>query len=88
MPVHSVGDQRWAHAGYNSAGDRVYRRTEGNTMSNVWQQFQTPAGESVGASEYEGLTKDELSAELERRGLPKTGNKDELIARLQEDDNG
>lgn len=35
---------------------------------------------------YEGMTKDELSEELESRGLPKSGNKDELIARLQEDD--
>lgn len=54
-------------------------------MGNVWQQFQTPA-ESVGDSEYEGMTKDELQEELESRGLPKTGNKDELIARLQEND--
>jgi hypothetical protein len=56
-------------------------------MSNVWQQFQTPAelvDEAIDG--YEGWTKDELSAELERRGLPKTGNKDELIARLNEDD--
>ena len=54
-------------------------------MGNVWQQFQTPA-DAVGSSDYEGWTKDELAAELEKRGLPKSGNKDELIARLQEDD--
>ena len=35
---------------------------------------------------YEGMTKAELEAELEARGLPKSGNKDELIARLEEDD--
>ena len=85
MPVHTVGDQRWALAGYQPSGDPVYRRTGGNVMGNVWQQFQTPA-ESVGDSEYEGMTKDELSEELEKRGLPKSGNKDELIARLQEND--
>jgi ribosomal protein L22 len=32
------------------------------------------------------LKVDELKAELEARGLPKSGNKDELIARLEEDD--
>jgi hypothetical protein len=36
---------------------------------------------------YEDMTKDELSDELARRGLPKSGNKDELIARLEEADN-
>lgn len=35
---------------------------------------------------YYVMTKDELQAELETRGLPKTGNKDELIERLQESD--
>lgn len=35
---------------------------------------------------YESWTKDQLSAELESRDLPKTGNKDELIARLEEAD--
>lgn len=37
---------------------------------------------------YEDMTKDDLSAELERRDLPKTGNKDELVARLNESDAG
>lgn len=35
---------------------------------------------------YTDFTKDDLVAELERRGLPKSGNKDELVARLTEDD--
>lgn len=41
-----------------------------------------------GPSEYEEWTKDELAAELESRDLAKTGNKAELIARLEEDDAG
>ena len=53
-------------------------------MSNVWQQFQQKVDEAIDG--YEGWTKDELQSELEKRGLPKTGNKDELIVRLQEDD--
>ena len=42
-------------------------------------------GES-GSGGYDGWTKGELEAELESRGLPKTGNKPELIERLEEDD--
>ena len=35
---------------------------------------------------YAGMTVDQLSAELEERGLPKSGKKDDLIARLLDDD--
>lgn len=35
---------------------------------------------------YAALTVDQLETELERRGLPKTGKKDDLIARLLDDD--
>lgn len=35
---------------------------------------------------YGDWTKAELSAELENRGLPHTGNKDELVAALEESD--
>jgi large subunit ribosomal protein L22 len=35
-------------------------------------------------SDWESLKVDELKAELESRGLPKSGNKAELIARLEE----
>jgi ribosomal protein L22 len=35
---------------------------------------------------WESMKVDELKAELEARGLPKSGNKNELIARLEEDD--
>ncbi len=38
------------------------------------------------ADAYDGKTNEELSAELEARGLAKSGNKDELLARLREDD--
>ena len=36
--------------------------------------------------DYAEHTVDELQQELEKRGLKKSGNKDELIARLEEDD--
>lgn len=35
---------------------------------------------------YEAMTVEELKEELEDRGLPKSGNKAELVARLEEDD--
>lgn len=43
------------------------------------------AGSSPG-SEYADWTNADLQDELEERGLPKSGNKAELIARLEEDD--
>jgi len=46
--------------------------------------FSRSLGES--SSDYDELTKAELEEELEGRGLAKTGNKAELIARLEEAD--
>jgi SAP domain len=40
----------------------------------------------VDDGEYDGMTKDELQAELRDRGLSTSGNKDELVSRLYEDD--
>lgn len=37
---------------------------------------------------YDELSKDELAAEAEARGLPRSGTKDELIARLEDNDAG
>jgi ribosomal protein L22 len=37
-------------------------------------------------TKYAGMTVDQLSSELEERGLPKSGKKDDLIARLLDDD--
>lgn len=44
------------------------------------------AGEAEEAPAYEEWTNDDLRAELEDRGLSKSGNKDELVARLEDDD--
>lgn len=43
-------------------------------------------GEDTGEGEAKDPTNDELRAELKERGLPTTGNKDELLARLAESD--
>lgn len=39
-----------------------------------------------GQTDLDSMTKDELQALLKEAGLPTSGNKDELIARLQEKD--
>jgi ribosomal protein L22 len=46
----------------------------------------TPAGRQTPEGGWESLKVDELRDELEARGLPKSGKKDELVARLVEDD--
>jgi hypothetical protein len=61
----------------NRWSDRWLRNEDGTYVRNT--QAAAPGG-------YEEMTKAELEAELEARGLPKTGNKAELVARLEEDD--
>ena len=70
MPSATLGDQRWERSGENEGGDPMYRRSLADSA---------PSG-------YDDWTKDELAAELESRGLAKSGTKAELIERLQEDD--
>ena len=42
--------------------------------------------EEEGDEGYAGMSNADLSAELEKRGLAKSGTKDEMVARLDEDD--
>jgi hypothetical protein len=46
---------------------------------------EQPADDSQ-ATDYGDLTKPQLQDELERRGLPKSGNVAELVKRLEDDD--
>ena len=55
-------------------------------MTNVWSVWQQDASGVSAGKGYADLTKEALQELLEARGLPKSGNKDELIARLEEDD--
>jgi hypothetical protein len=71
-------------------------REQVNAVDEVQQQVrrEAEAAERAAAREarakarqrYEGVRKSELVDELDQRGLPKTGNVDELVARLVEDD--
>lgn len=47
--------------------------------------FEAKTPEQLGRN-YDEMNKEALMSELEKRGLSKTGNKPEVIARLREDD--
>lgn len=59
-----------------------------NRHSEIPGEDEPDAGDepAVEGDGYEDMTVAELQALLEARGLPKSGNKDDLIARLEEDD--
>lgn len=59
--------------------ERWEQLSDGSFRRRMQPPFDEP-------TEYEQMTKDELVAELAIRGLPKTGNKPELVARLKEFD--
>lgn len=59
--------------------------------ANRWRQnedgsYTRHASISLVVGDYSTLTKAQLAEELGRRGLAKSGSKDELIARLEADD--
>lgn len=56
------------------------------TRNDDGSYSRTVNGVQETSSDYSILSKEELASELESRGLTKSGNKDELIARLQEND--
>ena len=60
---------RWVAAGENSGGDPMYERN-------------LQAGDPGDISP--AMTKAELQAEAEARGLPKSGTKEELLERLSQ----
>lgn len=61
--------------------ERWMQNEDGSYVRNI---SATPVLEGDGG--YEDMSKEELQAELEARGLAKTGNKPELIERLEEAD--
>lgn len=75
-----------------SVGEMVREQTEATTrvareqLDLVTQAAQEQAAQEQAAQGYDAMTKAELQDELDRRQLPKTGNVDELRARLVEDD--
>ncbi len=67
-------------SGRMSASKRYVQNPDGS------YRRQDNSGATATVEGYGSMTKEELADELESRDLPKTGNKDELIARLEEAD--
>lgn len=63
------------------------QKAEAEKAARKAARDEEKAAAAKAREQYEGLTKAELSEHLAERGLPKTGNVDELIERLVEDDN-
>jgi hypothetical protein len=71
---------KWKAAGNEEAAKASQKRLDAlGTDATV----ETETAEEEG---YDGWTNEELSAELEARGLTKSGAKAEMVARLQEND--
>lgn len=58
----------------------------GETVEEVSEPEPPDEEEEEEVAPYDGWTKAELADELEKRGLPKSGTRDELVERLIEDD--
>lgn len=80
---------------YANGDAAAVKKLEGQLDSGYETAAEQPAAEvrDLVATEpaadtglYDDFSKDDLVAELERRQLPVSGNKDVLIARLEEDD--
>lgn len=88
----SVGGASVVAGGWSSEGDPDVWPEPGEG-GEVVEPLPEPAAdvepdstESAVESSYEAWTVEQLRAELDSRGLPKAGKKDELVLRLSEDD--
>src|SRR4051794_35855609 len=79
--TQAVSDDAKDMADKAAQTERDLARAAKNAERQKVRQARQPARER-----YEGLTKAELSEELGHRGLPKTGNVDELVERLVDAD--
>lgn len=77
------------HGGPSIAGEEP----AAEESSEVVEPLPEPAGdaeqdstERAAAPDYEAWTVEQLKDQLDSRGLPKTGKKDDLVLRLLEDD--
>ena len=79
-PIETV--RYWAELAEQGVEDDVEDEPEGSgDPVDPDASVPDPTGDG-----YDEMTNPLLADELERRGLVKSGNKDELIARLREDD--
>ena len=81
-PEAQAADER-AAAAAKAAQESSDQRSADLASQLSQSQAQAPAGE-----DYDGKTKAELQDDLAGRGLPTSGNKDELAQRLRDHDAG
>ena len=60
--------------------------TQGRRQKRQAERQKAREARQAAQERYSGLTKAELSEELAKRNLPKTGNVDELVERLVDAD--
>lgn len=84
MTGRLMDSPRWTQSD-DGTYERVFDESSASPLE-PGSQVDKPeeAGNVDAASDYADMTKVELQAELEARGLPTSGNKDELIERLEE----
>jgi hypothetical protein len=61
-------------------------QTSPETSGPAGTEVKPEDAPALSPGEYDDATNAQLQTELGRRELPKSGNKDELLARLREDD--
>jgi hypothetical protein len=85
VPVPTKDPTRWAQ---NEDGTwrNIAGREEVEAEAPTDEAYEDVTEAVVESEGYEAMTKPELQAELESRGLPTSGNKPELIERLEEND--
>ncbi len=78
--------QRVEHLAQKQADKAAEAEQEQARLARKAEREEAKQAQAKAREPYEGLTKAELSDQLAERGLPKTGNIEELIERLVADD--
>jgi len=83
--VHEQADKA-EHAAHEQADKAEQAKQELAREARKAEREQARHAHDKARERYEGLTKAELSDQLDQRHLPKTGTVDELVERLVEAD--
>lgn len=93
LPANQGGPAQpspWNEAAVSQVANKHRRRLVTSRLTEAWEEDEgKSASTSDGEDEppnYGDMHKAELQAEARRRGLDESGNKDDIVARLEEDD--
>lgn len=75
-----------ATSGDYEPGGRLAGQEAVNVAASTPDAGQQDSADDTAGDDYDDMTVDDLKDELEDRGLPRSGSKSELIARLRDDD--